>query len=126
LGQFDLELYELLPNFCRDGASKVHLLRRDLRTVRRPVLVIFDTYEHCAGNKPVADWLNQQLFAEVETSPSLAVIVAGQLVPDFRNTAWRDVVRYLPLRPITEIEHGNRGLNSIILSSERRVRILIP
>jgi hypothetical protein len=105
LGQFELELHEHLPNFCREGGSKIHLLRKDLRAVQQPILVIFDTYEHCASNTPVADWLNQHLFAEIETSPALAVIVAGQKVPDRRNIGWRDVVRHLPLRPITEIKH---------------------
>jgi len=104
LGQFELELHEYLPNFYREGANKVHLLRKDLRAVREPVLLIFDTYEHCASNKPVADWLNQQLFVEIETAPALAAIVAGQQIPDYRNAAWRDLARNLPLGPITEVE----------------------
>jgi SEFIR domain/ATPase family associated with various cellular activities (AAA) len=104
LGQFELELSELLPNFCREGANKVHLLRRDLRALRQPILIIFDTYEHCAGNKTIADWLNQQLFSEVETAPGLAVIVAGQQIPDYRNAGWCDLVKHLPLGPIKEVE----------------------
>jgi hypothetical protein len=108
LGQFELELQEHLPNFCREGANKIHLLRRDLRALRQPILVIFDTYEHCADNKPVADWLNQQLFPEIETARGLAVIVAGQRVPDYRNASWPELVRYLSLGPITEIDQWQR------------------
>jgi hypothetical protein len=105
LGQFYLELGRYLPNFTRDGANKTHLLRKDLRTLRQPVLVIFDSYEHVADNANVVGWLNQQFFAEVETAPGLAVIVAGKQVPDYTKVGWHDLVRYLQLRPITELEH---------------------
>ena len=60
LGQFDLDLSVHLPNFAREGASKTHLLRKDLRALRQPVLIIFDSYEAAHDNKPVADWLSQQ------------------------------------------------------------------
>jgi hypothetical protein len=105
LGQFDLDLGAQLPTFSRGGADKVHLLRKDLRTLREPVLVVFDTYEHIATNKTVADWLNQQFLVEVETAPGLAVIIAGQEVPQYRSAGWRDLALHLPLSPITEIEH---------------------
>jgi hypothetical protein len=105
LGQFDLDLGQNLPNFSREGAAKPFLLRKDLRAVRQPVLVIFDTFEGCIGNKPVVDWLDQQLLAEVETAPALAVIVAGQHVPDSRGAVWHNLARHLRLTPITEIEH---------------------
>ncbi len=105
LGQFDLDLGAHLPNFSREGASKTHLLRKDLRALRQPVLLIFDGYnKDVADNKAVADWLNQHLLAEVETALGLAVIVAGQRVPDFVNAGWRDLARYLPLEPITKVE----------------------
>jgi hypothetical protein len=106
LGQFQLDLGEQhLPNFCRAGACKTHLLRMDLRALRRPVLAIFDTYEKADDNKAVADWLSQQLLAEVESALGLAVIVAGQKVPNHNTAAWRDLVRHIPLQPITEIDH---------------------
>jgi hypothetical protein len=105
LGQFDRELGQSLPNFSREGASKSHLLWKDLRGLRQPVLVIFDTYEGCAGTKPVVDWLDQQFLAEVETALGLAVIVAGQRVPDYNGAPWQDQARHFPLKPITEIEH---------------------
>lgn len=105
LGQFDLDLNAQLPNFSREGANKTHLLRKDLRALRSPALLIFDTYEDVVGNQGVADWLNQQLLTEVETSLSLAVIIAGQRVPDFANSGWRDLARHLPLNPIIEPEH---------------------
>jgi len=105
LGQFDLELGQHLLNFSREGASKTHLLRKDLRGLRQPMLIIFDTYEGCVGNQTVVDWINQQFLIEVETALGLAVIVAGQRVPDHSGARWRDWAQYLVLEPITEIEH---------------------
>jgi hypothetical protein len=105
LGQIDLDLGAgLLPSFCQAGACKTHLLRKDLRALRQPVLAIFDTYEK-AADKPVADWLGQQLLAEVETALGLAVIVAGQRVPAVATAPWRDLARHIPLQPITDAEH---------------------
>lgn len=104
-GQFDLELGEHLPNFSSQGANKVHLLRKDLRALRRPVLVTFDTFEAVAGNKPLEDWLSQHFLPEVETALGLAVIIAGQKVPDPRPTVWADQAMHLLLEPITELEH---------------------
>lgn len=104
LGDIDLELGALLPNFSREGANKAHLLRKDFRKLREPVLLIFDHYEDVAANKAIADWLNQQLLTEVETSLSLVVVVAGQKVPDNRQSGWRDVALHILLEPITEVE----------------------
>jgi hypothetical protein len=64
LGQLDLEIGEYLPNFSREGANKPHLLRRDLRTSWKPILVIFDTYEDVANNANVADWLSRNFSAK--------------------------------------------------------------
>jgi hypothetical protein len=105
LGQFYLDLRQSLPEFSREGASKTHLLRKDLRGARQPMLIIFDTYEGCMGNKPVVDWLDQQFFPEVETALGLAVLVAGQQVPDGKGAVWRDQARHFSLEPITEVEH---------------------
>jgi len=104
LGQLDLELGEWLPHFRRAGGCKTHLLRRDLRALRHPVLIIFDAFEQAADNRTVADWLGQQLLAEVETALGLAVVVAGQRVPGLAGAQWRDLARHIRLQPITEIE----------------------
>jgi hypothetical protein len=105
LGQLYLEISDHLPNFSREGANKAHLLRRDLRTLRQPVLIIFDSYEDVANNTNIANWLNQQFFSEAETALGLAAIAAGQQVPDYSKTGWRELVRHIELKPITEIEH---------------------
>jgi hypothetical protein len=105
LGQFYLDLGQSLPDFSREGASKTILLRKGLRGLRQPVLVIFDTYEGCVGNQIVVDWISQQFLIEVETALGLTVIVAGQRVPDYNGARWQDQARHFALKPITEIEH---------------------
>jgi SEFIR domain-containing protein len=105
LGQFYLDLGQILPDFSREGGSKTILLRKDLRGLRQPVLVIFDTYEGCVGNQTVVDWINQQFLIDVETALGLTVIVAGQRVPDYNGARWQDQARHFALKPITEIEH---------------------
>jgi hypothetical protein len=105
LGQIDLDLSGHLPNFSREGASKSHTLRKDLRALRKPVLLIFDSYDEAAStNKTVADWLSLQLLNEVETSLALIVIVTGKMSPDPAHGGWRDQSRLLSLSPITELE----------------------
>jgi hypothetical protein len=104
LGQFYLDLGQSLPDFSRDRGSTVSL-RKDLRGLRQPVLVVFDTYEGCIGNQPVVDWLDQQFFPEVEKALGLAVLVAGQQVPDSKSARWHDWARYFDIKPIIEKEH---------------------
>jgi hypothetical protein len=105
LGQFDLDLGAQLPNFSRENANKTHLLRKDLRALRQPVLLVFDSYEAVAENQVIDDWLCQQLLNEVETALGVCVIVAGQKAPKFANAGWHDWVRHVLLQPITEIDH---------------------
>lgn len=106
LGQLDLDLAEHLPSFSREGASKTHLLRKDLRALRTPVLLIFDSYDQPAvENEKVANWLSLELLNEVETSLALTVIVGGQKAPGYTSAGWRTLARHLPLEPITEPEH---------------------
>jgi hypothetical protein len=106
LEQFDLDIGFYLPNFSNAGANRTtHLLRKDLRSLLKPILVIFDSYEDAVGNKEVTDWLNQQFLNEVETAVGLAVIVAGQKVPDYSKAGWSDSIRHLKLKPIIDIEH---------------------
>jgi hypothetical protein len=104
LGQLELDLGEHLPHFSREGADKTYLLRKDLRALRQPVVLIFDSYEYAADSQAVADWLNQQLFTEVETALNVAVIIAGQRLPDVEKSRWRDLARHFEMEPITELE----------------------
>jgi predicted MPP superfamily phosphohydrolase len=104
LGKFGLEVGSLLPNFLRAGARETLLLRKDLRALRKPLLIMFDSFEDAANNNSVADWLGQQLLEEVETALGVAVIVAGQKVPNSTDAYWGDLVQRLPIGPITEVD----------------------
>jgi hypothetical protein len=106
LGQIYLDLGSLLPNFSDSGGSKSHLLRKDLRALRKPVLLILDSYDQAVeDNKEVADWVGLQLLNEVETSLALAVVITGQNSPDFVHAAWRALARHLSVSPIKELDY---------------------
>lgn len=111
LGQIDVDLGAHLPNFSQNEPKKSHLLRKDLRALRQPVLIIFDSYEDVASNQSIAEWLNVQLLDDLGNAPTVAVIVSGQKVPDFAHASWRDLARHLPLLPITEIEHWKEWIS---------------
>jgi hypothetical protein len=102
LGRIYVDLGEHLPNFTREGGSKNHLLLKDLRALRRPVLVIVDSYEKAGA---LSDWVCSQLLPEVEKSLGLAVLVAGTSCPDADDIRWRNVARHLPLGPISDAAH---------------------
>lgn len=105
LDQIDLDLGTRLPNFSQERPKKSYTLRKDLRALRQPVLLIFDSYEDAAENKDIVDWLNVHLLGDLESAPAVAVIVAGQKVPERMNASWRDLARHFSLTFITELEH---------------------
>jgi hypothetical protein len=99
LGQIDIDLGEHLPNFRREGASRTHLLLRDLRALRRPALIIIDSYEKAGA---YSDWVCSHLLREIEKALGLAVLVAGTSCPDADDIRWRNVARQLPLGAISD------------------------
>jgi hypothetical protein len=105
LGQIDLDLGARLPNFSQELPKKSYTLRKDLRTLRQPVLLIFDSYEDAADNQNIVDWLNVQLLGDLESAPAVAVILGGQKTPERAHASWRDFARHFSLSPITELEH---------------------
>jgi hypothetical protein len=108
LGHIGVELGEHLPEFCRHGADKPHLLCKDLRAVRRPLLVILDSYEKATA--VVTDWVDQCLLPEVSRSLCLAVIVAGHRCPEVDDARWRGLARRLSLGPIHQVEAWEKWL----------------
>ena len=130
LEQFDLDLGACLPNFAQQGADNTHLLRKDLRALRQPVLIIFDSYEDVAENKTVADWLCHQLLNEIETALGLAVIVAGQRVPDpkraFWGASWRGTCNYGRSRTQLTTANGPTRPQKLPKPSRQRSSFLTP
>ena len=105
LDQIDLDLGTRLPNFSQEKPRKSYTLRKDLRALRQAVLLIFDSYEDAAENKDIVDWLNVQLLGDLESTPAVAVIIAGQKTPERANTNWRELARHFSFTPITELVH---------------------
>lgn len=132
LGELDLTLGPYLPEFSGSGARDPLLLRRDLRRLERPLLVLLDTYEQALSNREVADWVQYQLLIEVEHCPALAVLVAGQESPDRKRALWKDQSQHFRLGPITEtkawedwvrrrfprLESADIDINTLVLASE--------
>jgi len=101
LGRLDTDLGQHLSNFSREGGNKTHLLIKDLRALRGPVLLLLDSFEKASG--VFQDWVCQNLMAEVEGTLAMTMIVAGQPpLPDAWDIRWRAVAQRLPLGPINE------------------------
>jgi hypothetical protein len=104
LGRLANDLGEYLPRFMAGGGDKPNLLIKDLRELRRPILIVFDTFEKAS---PIfRDWVCQNLLAEVERALALSIVVAGQSeLPNVDDVRWRAVARRLSLGPIHEVAH---------------------
>jgi len=105
LDQIDLDLGTHLPHFSQEKPRKSYTLRKDLRALRQPALLIFDSYEDAAENKDIVDWLNVQLLGDLESAPAVTVIIAGQKTPERVNTNWRELALHFSFTPITELVH---------------------
>lgn len=105
LGALSVELAGLLPEFAGPGGPKLHVLRRELRELRRPVLLILDTYERARSLSDLADWVEHQLLAEVNTAPTLLAILSGQQMPDVDQVPWREHAQPFKIGPIKERHH---------------------
>ena len=104
LALLDLELGDSLPRFRAQGERRETIaLRKDLRALRRPILLLFDSFEDAADNRKVIDWLNIHLLREIETARGLAVVISGQHVPDKTHTTWRNYARRFALEPFDDL-----------------------
>lgn len=104
LGRVDADLGAVLPNLYRSELKKSYELHKDLRATREPVLLIFDTYEDIATNRSIAEWLNVQFLADLGSAPAVAVLIAGQAVPNSSRASWCDLARQFTLAPIIDLE----------------------
>ena len=121
LGKLDLDLGQFLPNFSRLGGDKMHLLIKDLRALRQPLMLVLDTYEKASG--VFQDWVCQNLLPEIERSLGVAVVVAGQSCPDAEDMRWRGLTQKLPLGPISDPRSGSRGSTLSIQNSVNKMSI---
>jgi hypothetical protein len=102
LDTLKLELSELLPTFSKNG-SQVRDLRFDLRVLPKPILLFFDTFEQASSD--AREFVQNILLAELERTPALRIVIAGQNVPEYSKTLWAKSVRPFTLGPIREASH---------------------
>lgn len=100
-----LGLAKYLPRFAKHG-SQTRDLRADLRALKQPIVLLFDTYEKAS---PEAKELVQNLLlGDLDQTPAVRIIIAGQLVPDHEKAIWANSVRCFTLGPITDSSHWKR------------------
>jgi hypothetical protein len=102
-----------LPWVLRGNAMSGHALIQDLTELQRPVVLIFDTWERSADQ--IVGWLETQLLPRLEKIPGLAVVVAGQQVPDTSpHGSWVGLAGSIELKPIEDaadwVEYVRRTL----------------
>jgi hypothetical protein len=98
----------ILPAFhsANGDARKIALLQ-DLKNLRQPLLIGFDTYQHIAAD--IADWIESQFLLRVNQFPGLLLLIAGQPVnpnqqthPLPKPTQYPGVAIHHRLEPIME------------------------
>jgi hypothetical protein len=108
LGRIYVELKPHLPSFVRDGGSRTHLLIEDLWQLRRPVLIILDTYEKAVPS--IDEWLCQHLLPQVERAFGLAVVIGGVTCPRWDDMRWSSVTHHIAMQPIRDTAHWEQWL----------------
>jgi hypothetical protein len=84
----------LPPDSPRLNERLSHILDA-LKQRARPALLIFDTYNHAAGE--AQDWVEKQLLLRVMRDSWLRVVIAGQSVPKAAGATWESIAR-VPLQ----------------------------
>ncbi len=118
LGELKLNLRDRLRDFAAQGGNSKNLLREDLRTLDRPVLLVLDSYEKARQFPDLADWLEHTLLREVGSAPGLVIIVSGQSVPDLDKMPWCGRAERFAVGPIA-LEHWHAWL-------EKKAPQLVP
>jgi len=97
-----LELGSRLPNFA-SSRGQLADLRRDLRALTNPTLLLFDTYEQASIE--AKNLVENLILPELRSAAALRVVVAGQSVPEHRRAHWADLVRVFKFGPIQDVKH---------------------
>ena len=91
-----------LRQFCpqgrvASGSARSWALIEDLKQLPKPVLLIFDTYEAASGD--CQKWIETQLLPRTARGGAVAVVIAGQSVPDRTKYAWANAADHVKLQP---------------------------
>lgn len=94
LATFVQHLEVPLPPATSSLSDRFRAILHSLVQLRRPTLLIFDTYEHVGE----ADrWVRESLLTSLHSAPWLRVVIAGQDVPPCHGNAWAEDGRLLRL-----------------------------
>ena len=85
-----------------EDSKRQHQLIRDLKELRIPLLLIFDTYEQ--ASEEIKRWLENQLLQRLKQAPAVIVIIAGQKIPEHTKYSWSETAKKYELPPIDQVE----------------------
>ena len=54
-----------------------------------PALILLDTFEKVAETKDFVEWIENQLFAEIEQCSQIRFLIGGQKTPNITNARWQ-------------------------------------
>ncbi|MCQ8130935.1 toll/interleukin-1 receptor domain-containing protein [Methylomonas rivi] len=97
------------------GSARKIALLKDLETLKKPLLLGFDTYQHIAPD--TADWLESQVLRRAEKCPGLLVLIAGQQVPEPAKYPWNDLALPNSLQPILEKHYWRDYAHQVLKSA---------
>ena len=87
--QLQLDLESVLPRFAAAEEPNSWTLIKDLRRMVTPALILLDTFEKVAETKDFVEWIENQLFAEIEQCSQIRFLIGGQKTPNIINTRWQ-------------------------------------
>jgi hypothetical protein len=79
---------------------------QDVQQLTSPVLLIFDSYETASAD--TQRWLETKLLLNLDDSPGLVVVIAGQKVPDIDRFTWSNRGQHITLSPIQDASHWHQ------------------
>lgn len=97
------------------GSARKIALLKDLEILKKPLLLVFDTYQHIAPD--TADWLESQVLRRAEKCPGLLLLIAGQQIPEPSKHPWNDLALAHVLQPILEKHYWRDYAHQVLLSS---------
>jgi hypothetical protein len=100
--RLDLGSQILKESFFASGANRFYEVIADLQRVAQPVVLFFDTYQEASTSSQT--WIEAQLLPRLDRAPGVVVVISGQRVPDHDKSAWRSLVAFRELLPITSAE----------------------
>ena len=109
--------HSILPKFCSAaGTVRKQALIEDLRNLKIPLMIGFDTYQQIAPD--IAEWLEGQFLSRVNQCPGLLVLIAGQKVPDPAKYLWVEQAKLEHLKPIKDKQYWQEYVQTALKSDQ--------